>query len=480
MKPLQKFLRTGALVSALVGASALPALAAASPALATTAYGSGAAVQKKLQEAWISGDSASITYTSTNNAAGQAEFGNGNSTLDLTQDPVADAVPQLDGYTAVDSPVTPEEVGRADTAGGTGAKELTIPVAQVAEVIELNIPSGITLNASQNIDLTNQLAEELFSGNVPASADYSANTWGGLLEDSGLAKVSSAPTLGQFEDPKSTGGKVRISQVLRANGAGATLVFKQYLEDVATDALGNSDWSGVPIDENTEGTGEWPLGLGGTGVTISSRKSSDSLQAEAVFNTSGTAGYGTLGAAITAGFGASGSNKVYAFVQDNGVTSPPIYANPKKASGASNVYTGSSLNTSGTYKPMEQTGVGNWIVPTTGGSFNTTGQWATNGTTTSDYTHGWDIDAYDDAGEAIAFYPLDIVLWDLSWDHPSWGFGNLTKTNYNTPATVESTVKSYFEYVTTSATGQAATVTPHFAPLPSGILSDAQAVAAAL
>jgi hypothetical protein len=476
MKPLQKYLRTGALVAGLVGASALPALAAASPALATTVYGSGAAVQKGVQAPWITGSGASVTYTATNNGAGQAEFGLLSGSLDKTQDPTANAVTpnaQLDGYTAVDNPVTPTEAGNADTAAGTGTQNLlTIPVAQVAEVIELNIPSGITLNASQNIDLTNQLAEELFAGTVPAAGGYSANTWGALLVGSGLTKITSgSPTVGQFKD-SGTAGATTISQVLRTNGAGATLVLKQYLEYVASDALGNLDWSGVAIDENTSGTGEWP-----SGATVSSSKGSDSEQASTVFSTSGTVGYGTLGAAITAGFGASGSNKVYAFLQDNGTTSPPIYANPKKASGASNVYAGTSLNTSGTYSPMSQTGVGNWIVPTTGGSFNPTGQWATNGSTTSDYSHGWDIDAYDDAKEEIAYYPLDIVLWDLTWDHPAWNTGKLVSPLYSpSPAEVETATKKFFVYVTSTA-GQAATVTPHFAPLPSGLLSDAQAAA---
>lgn len=492
MKPLKSYLRTGALAVGLLGVTAAQALAGASPAAAATAYGSGAAVQKAVQGAWLatghwsppSGDS--INYNPTTSGGGQLEFGLDTSSLDATQDSAAN--PVLDGYVATDSPPTPTEAANADTAAGTGTQNLlSIPVAQVSEVIELNVPSGITLNSAQTINLTNQLAAQLFAGTVPASAHYSADTWGALLEDSGLALVTSAPSVGQFEDSGTSGGSTAISLELRANGAGATLTLKQYLSDVAAQ-LKSTDWSSILIDESTSGTNEWP-----SGATVAGRAGSDSAQAGAVAATAGLAGYGTLGAALTAGFvdspGASGTHTLIARLQDNGVGTTGVkYANAEATSGASNVYTGTSINTSGTYNPGAQTGAGNWVVPNTGGTLNTTGQWATNGTTVSDYTHGWDTDVYDDTGKGLTlYYPLDIVVWDLSWGHSAWGTGNLKGTLYPTPTgtnSVEETVTSYFKYVT--GTGQSDTVGVHFAPLPSGgsglanIDADAAAIAAAL
>jgi hypothetical protein len=497
MKPLQKFLRTGALVAGLLGATAVPVLAGASPAVAATAYGSGAAVQKSIQSTWISGwtppTGDSITYTPTTSAGGFNEFGNENSKLDITQDPTASPLEILDGYTAVDSPTTLTQVEKADTAAGTGAQpELSLPVAQVSEVIELNYPSGITLNSGQNLKLTNKLAEEIFAGTVPANAPYNENTWGALLKDSGLTvSATTPPASGSFFDSGTSGGTTGISQVLRTDGAGATLVFKQYLEAVAS-ALGNKDWSGIPIDPNTETqkSGEWPAA-----GTVSSRQTSDSLQASTVAGTPGLVGYGTLGAAITAGFtdtpgtGTPQNHKLWAWVQDNGVGTTGVrYADPEITAvtnnGGSNVYFGSSVNISGSYTPGSQTGAGNWLVPGYP-TLNTTGQW----TTASDYTHGWDYDVYVDAGASTNYYPIDIVLWDLTWDSTAWETGKLNKPFYPVPKgskSVEETVSSYFKYVT-STTGQAATITPHFAPLPTGgtppaadIRADAAAIAAAI
>lgn len=496
MKPLKSYLRTGALAVGLLGITAAPALAGASPAAAaTTAYGSGAAVQKGVQEAWEShwtppaGDG--IKYTPTTSLGGQLEFGLKGGALDPTQD--ATANPKLDGFVGTDSAPTPAEAEAAATAAETGkATEslLSIPVAQVAEVIELNIPSNITLNSAQNIDLTNKLAEQLFAGKTPApaSGDYLENTWGALLEDSGLTKVAGAPTVGQFSDPEKLGGKVAISQVLRSNGAGATLTLKQYLSYAAV-AAGTTDWTGITIDESTEGTNEWP-----SGATIFGRFGSDSTQAEKVAETAGRAGYGTLGAALGKSFTdsptASGNHKLIARLQDNGVVATGIkYANAEAASGGSNVYSGASINISGTYNPGVQSGAGNWVVPNAGEAVNPTGQWATNGETASSYTHGWDIDAYDDSGKPLTPpYPLDIVLWDLSWDHPVWGTGKLKNPLYPKPTGVESveeTVASYLQYVT--GTGQGDTTTPHFAPLPTSgapglanIKADAATIAGAL
>jgi hypothetical protein len=475
MKPLHTYLRTGALVAGLFGATALPVLAEAAPADATTTYGSGAAVQTKLQEAWITGSGDSITYTGTTSLAGEEEFGLNNSTLNLTKDPTADAVSpsQLDGYIGVDSPITETQRGNADTAAGTGTQNLlSIPVAQVAETIDLNVPAGLTLGANSTIQLTNKLAEEIFAGKVPASSPYAANTWGALLQLAGWTKVTSSPGTQQFvDDGGATGGGTTISQELRTNGAGATLVFKQYLSYVASQ-LGNTDWSSTTIDEATEGTNEWP-----SGATISGRASSDGKQAEAIAATGGLVGYGTLGAALTNGkfastTGSTGANHLLiADLQNNGTVLTGVkYAVPEiltgTNAGGSNAYTGTAINTSGSYEEG-QTGVGNWLVPSTSGAVNTTGVWTGSKSGASAYSHPWDIDVYDDSGTSSAAYPLIIGLWDNTWDSPAWNTGLLKSPDYNAPTTIQGVIKSYLEYATGS-TGQGLAYGAHFAPLPTG------------
>jgi hypothetical protein len=471
MKPLHNYLRTGAVIAGLLGAAAVPAVAA-SPALAVNAYGSGAAAQKTLQSTWITDSGDSVNYNPTTSLGGQKEFGVDTLTLDPTQDSVANAAGALDAYVGVDSPITSTEQGNAGTAAGVSSTGLlSIPVAQASLVIELNVPSGITLNSGQNINLTNKLAEQLFAGTVPKSTDYSANTWGALLEDSGLALVINPPTVGQFEDSGTKGGATAISLVLRNDGAGTTLTLKQYLNNI-----NSTDFPTGKIDENTQATGEWP-----TTATIASRQSSDGNQANAVSANAGTAGWGTLAAALGAtpsAFaetpGSGGTHTLIASLQDNGTspTSPRFAAPENTTTGASNVYTGTKINTG-------SGGVGNWLVPLIKGSLNTTGVWGKDVTEPADYSRNWDPDVYDDSGKEGDFYPLAIVFWDLSWDHPVWGTGSLTSPLYSPVATVESTAKSYLQYAT-SSTGQAETVSPHYAPLPTAIAADANTIAGAI
>lgn len=481
MKPLQHYLRTGAVVASLLAATAVPAVAASSASATTDTYGSGAAAQKALQLKWIANSGQStINYNPTTSAGAQAEFGLETGTFAPSNDSVANAASTLDAYVATDSPITVAEQTNAVSAAGltSGSRSLlTLPVAQGSEAIELNVPSGITLNSAQNIDLTNMLLEQLFAGTVPASTHYAANTWGALLEDIPLTLTTGTPTVGQFKDDGTNGGNTAISLVLRSNGAGTTLTFKQYLN-----YINSTDFPTEYVDENTSTVGEPPNPEWPSTATIASRQSSDSVQATTVAGTAGYAGYGTLAAAVSAGFvaspGAGNTHTLYAYVQDNGTsTTSPRFASPANGT-ASNVYTGSSINV-GTWNPGVQTGVGRWVIPTKakGGGFDTTGVWGTDTQMPNDYSHAWDPDVYVDAGSSADYYPLAFVFWDLSWDNPAWGSGVLTSTTYNSAA--HGHVQSYFKYVTGSS-GQSDATAAGYAALPSTIDTDAQLVAAAL
>jgi hypothetical protein len=456
--------RPVALVAGLVATGALAAFGSA-PALAVTVtpiWSSGATIQNQLQsdvliKDWTYGSN--VTWTSTSAGDAFAEFGNVTGSLDLTQDPTADKAtggPYLDGYVAVDSaptgPYTTSktnlyEAKAAAVAAGdnSDAYEVTVPVAQTGIEIPLSLPAKLTV--SGQILLTNKLLAELFAGTVPAAGGYAANTWGALLTLAGAS----------FTD--TGGGSATIQVELRKNGAGATLVLKQYLN--AVDKLGGwTDWTSIPIDENayTQAEGEWPTGA--TVLPATGGNSSDPAEATAVWNTPGTVGYITTGDGYTQGFkatettGGDSQEVLYALVQDNGVSGTPIYANPEGTTDG-NVYIGSNININGSG------GVGSWTVP----SNLKNGTWSP--------TYASDPSVYTDAGASntTAYYPIVSVLYDLGWyDYTGLQYTNVLNSGY--------TAQQFLKFATGS-TGQSDIDESayYLAELPSAILSSAQTAA---
>lgn len=470
--------RARLLAGALVAAGSLAALAGAPAAFATTdIYASGAAIQKSVQSLWITDDSASVTYTSTNSASGFNEFGNFTGSLNTAEDTGAPSG-QLDGYVAVDNAPT----GPASTVGTNlyeaaqasgGPSEVTIPVGQTPLALLISLPNDVSLPSNTQIKLPNLWAAAAYAGTVPAAGVYAANTWGALLELLGLTAITSGtPTSGEFLDTGSssgkTGGYSAIEDEVRTNGAGATLALKQYFDDVDS-----TDWGSTTIDENTSGTSEWP-----SGATIAGSNSSDSNESQETALTPGTLGYATLASATTSADGGftngaltgaesgAGTNQIlYALLQDNGTaTSGEKYADPESGTGTEpNVYTGADINVNGSG------GVGNWIVPST-----YTGDWATSTTNAADYTHSWDPNVYTNAGSSSKWYPLVITLWILSWD--PYQSGNLTSTLF--PNLAVSDILSFLSYITAPITGTSTAATSgqyaeqndssYYAALPTG------------
>jgi hypothetical protein len=432
------------------------------PAFATDSlvqiYGSGAALQNQLQNDILIPDSPLTTtpiYTQTTSGSGAAEFGLETGSLNLTEDPTADklSTPQLDAYVGVDSPPSSTELSNADTASGSDL--VTVPVAQTALAIPASLPVGLLLNSSQSLKLKSLLLGQLFAGTIPAQGGYSANTWGALLIELGLTKITTgSPSVGQFLD--SGGGTTTISVETRKNGAGTTLNLKQYVASV--DA---TDWSGITVDENAYGTNEWPSGAT---ITASPGNSTDAAEASAVANNPGQVGYATAGDAVSAGFlllpllltVASKEFQSFWFgLQDNGTkeTGTVVYANPVSGS-ASNVYTGSSSS------------VGTWDPP--GSPWD--GTWA--GSDASDDN------VYNDAGEEVAYYPLVAVAYDLAWlNYAASGLSS----DYPAPLNAGYTAQQFLEFATGS-TGQSdiESSSYYYAELPSSVLTDAQDAAAAV
>ncbi|HEV7938360.1 MAG TPA: hypothetical protein VGP18_10095 [Solirubrobacteraceae bacterium] len=492
------YIRRDVLLACSIAAmAAITALGSASTALATNVCGSGATVQKSIQELWIKEykGAGTVAYNATSSGEALADFGyTGGALTDDTKCPTS----ELDAYIGVDSAPNSTELGLAETAANSGGSKITgveVPVGQVPLASLESAPTDIEVNESDELGLSNALAAELYAGTVPADGVYSANTWGALLlktwslvSGKELTVITSgSPTTGEFLDTGSssakTGGYTPITVQVRANGAGATLTLKQYLDDVDS-----TDWGSTTIDENTQGTNEWP-----SGATTAGFNTTDSKEAEVTMNTPGDVGYATVGAAILIPNPFTCLKPLdiiiagvlhWAFipdVQDNEGDTPFEYASPclSESPEEANVYEGTKIGING------GSGVGNWEVPETGGKFNPLGDW-TAGTKPSEYSHAWDPDVYLDAGSSNTetYYPLVIGLWDLGWSEYDAGniAGLLTE-----PTQTGEDVSDYLEYVTGKA-GQEAELSKseYFAPLPTAgsgtanIDKDAQEAAVAV
>lgn len=465
----------------------------------THIYGSGAALQGQLQGDILIPQSPSlgslVTYTATSSGKGFEEFGNENGALNLTLDTTADKLTpaaELDAYTATDSAPTSTQLSNAQKAADGSTNEIAVPVAQTPLDLLLSLPSGIKLNAAQSIDLNATLASQLYAGTVPQPSpnpeSYAVNTWGAFLTDVGLTETSNtSPALGEFYDSGTSGGTTTISVEIRKSGAGTTLNLKQYLFYVDAEA-GLTEWAS-PIKEDATacGTNEWPATA--TIEPCTAGNNTDANEVEAVDGTPGTIGYATAGDAsdttttkftnlpltstdppISGGTVSASHQILYALLQDNyGSRGAPIYADPEaNSSGTANVYTGSNIDVNGNTAG----GVGNWVVPNTGGTFNTDNSWS--GTRASDP------DVYNDSGDAVAYYPLVAVAFDLSWSN--FSVGNLTSDYGGENAEVQATTKAFLEFAT-SNTGQNDILKGgyYYAPLPSDVgnsgLANIQAVA---
>ncbi|HEV7938362.1 MAG TPA: hypothetical protein VGP18_10105 [Solirubrobacteraceae bacterium] len=457
----------------------------------TPVYGSGAALQTLLQNNILIPKSPSlgsfVTYDATTSGGGFKEFGNTTGKLAPAEDKVAGGLSpaELDAYVGVDSGPTTAELENAREAA-TGSKtsanenEIAVPVAQTPLDLLLSLPAGVTLNSSQHIDLGDVLAGQLFAGTAPAAGGYSENTWGAFLTDVGLTAITSgSPTAGQFLDsgaPGSpgTGGYSGITVEVRKEGAGTTVNLKQFLPLVDP-----ADWGSIPVDSKTFGSGEWPAGAT---LSASPGTANDAAEVAAVDDTPGSVGYATAGDAnvnpgvaftnkpSTSTDASSASHQIlYVLLQDNYNSAadnrtPAIYADPEtNSSGTANIYTGSNIKVNGNAAG----GVGSWVVPNTGGNFNAAGTWT--GTRASDP------DVYDDSGDAIAYYPLVAIAFDLSWSN----FAAVNGANYTSDA--QATTEAFLSFATSNAGQNDILGEDFYAPLPSDVgnssLANIQAVA---
>jgi len=466
----------------------LATLGSVSTAFAVKTCGSGATVQKSIQELWITEYKAlalpgTLAYNSTSSGEGLEDFGyveNASKKSELADDAKC-GTGELDGYIGVDSPPTKAELELAKEASG-GPEGVVVPVGQVPLALLASAPTDIEVNETDSLAISNELAAEIYAGTVPEKAPYPKNTWGALLllawslvAKAFLTSISSgSPTTGEFLDTgtagEKTGGFAPISVEVRANGAGATLVLKQYF----VQGISSGSWTTplINVNDKTEGEKNWP-----TTASQLGKNTTDSKEAELTANTAGDVGYSTLGAALLAPnpFSFLPLNIVIGGVlhfiwwwelEDNFGDPTPQYANPAKSETTeeANVYAGTKINVNN----KTPTNVGNWMVPESGGKFVPLGDWVI-GASPTEYTHAWDPDVFLKSGEEL-FYPLVITLWDLGWSE--YNAGNLKALYKEPPAEVGNLTKEYLEFVTsnTAKEGQeiAKTLSEYFGPLPTG------------
>ena len=432
-------------VATAAAAFGVTAIVGTAPALATTVpgeniFGSGSSLQKIAQvnvwtTTWTStaSDHATLsndptaTYFSSSSGHGLDEFGNNTAAVDLTQDGNADngstngyGRPVLDAFVGTDDPPTGplatagSQLHNASLAATGGASraidEITVPVAQAPVAILLSVPTGITLGAGTAINLSNSLLRRIWDANVAADAPYAAKTWGALLMEAGVKRITSGtPGRGQFTDAGgSSGGSQGITLQVRSSASGTSYTFKGFL-NLSGDA--NYPQSFV-VDDDT-----WPVPTTNTGNTGGSQLVADTTA------TPGSIGYANLADARAATPAYSntaqttttgGSHQfLYARVQSNeGSNDPRVRGSPIHDCRGSERLLGNQININGAHPTF----VGHWTVPLSGSTFVPTGSW---GGTLAD-----DPDVYDHSlqnGKKTDNYPIVAVTYDLAWNsyHPA-------------------------------------------------------------
>lgn len=490
-------------VATFAAAFGLTAIAGTTPALAATAgeniFGSGSSLQKVAQNnIWIPkwettpGDHSTlsnnptVTYFSSSSGHGLAEFGNTTGSFDLTQDANADngstngyGVPVLDAYAGTDDPPTGPvstagsnlaDASQAATGGAaTPIDEITVPVAQAPVAVLLSIPTGITVGSGTKIDLTNTLLQKIWNNTVPSAGGYGNFTWGALLVDAGLTKVTGTPGANQFRDAGgASGGSQRITLQVRSSASGTSYTFKGFL-NVSGDAKYPSSF--VTDDD------KWPVTTRNAGNTGGSQLVADTTAQPA------SIGYANLADAATASPGYTnevqtvtngGTHQIlYAQIQSNEGGSPVQFASPQGSTvGSANVYIGNNIDVNG----ASPTRVGHWIVPLSGSTFIPTGTW---GGTLAD-----DPDVYDHdvtGGVKTDFYPIVAATYDLGWTSYTEAGSNLVGDFGGTVAKARAagnTARSFLYYLAKNGQTDVSTARLYYAPLPQKI--DTYAVAAAL
>jgi ABC-type phosphate transport system substrate-binding protein len=278
----------------IIGAAAVIGMAApgtASAALNQCAGGpiggQGAAVEKVAQEVWTAGFNTSsdklacsgaqgskekplVTYNSTSSGAGLRSWG-----AEFKSESEIKFGPTNAFVATAEAPNSTQQ-GQILKQESTDTEEtlLTVPVAQFALAVYVNLPAGCTATstiAPGRLALNDSTLQGIWSGAI--------KTWGGIKDD------------GDAFTP-STCGEDTITAVARGEKAGTTNVLKKYLGLINTGTLETTSGP-LTWDQLSEGKPNtlWPTAL--TGL-VKTTVEGDAAEAEKVASTPGSIGYSNL------------------------------------------------------------------------------------------------------------------------------------------------------------------------------------------
>jgi len=293
----KKLARAGALAGVSAAVMAVGGIGASSAVAAPNCepagvdiVGKGASLQKKAQEVWtgrtvasnpaetyydlanlpqakgtgggyygecLEGEvsTPSVTYGSTGSGAGLTAFRfNGAGNID-----------KRIAYIGTDDAPSAAQIENAENAPGNEAEPIIIPVSQTAIAVVANVPAGCSITGG----ITWTDLNKLFNGTI--------TTWTGLTTDNGNAACNTA-----------------IKRVVRSEGSGTTVQFKNYLSTLETTksaagpgcALGT--WAALMSSANNT---VWPECEGTTTVV---KQAGGSNVAKYVKENSSTIGYAAL------------------------------------------------------------------------------------------------------------------------------------------------------------------------------------------
>jgi ABC-type phosphate transport system substrate-binding protein len=374
-----------------------------------------------------------IKYTSSGSGTALKSWGAEAATL--TEPFVGFAV--NNAFIATDEPPNATQLSNLDaeeTVKAEGAESVeTIPVAQAAVAIIINLPEGCTATSTTapgRLVLNDKDLTGIYEGTV--------TTWG-ALKDGGDAVTGTATKLG------GECAAVAIKPVVRLDGSGTTHVFKRFLgqEDPSTELT-------IPETESKT-TATWgELSEGGLNktwptaakVVVAATKGSGGL-IEEVKNTEGAIGYTNLAEARAKGFGTATATRFWAEVQNG-----------------------------------EKKGKFSYSEPSTNGEVATV---ASSNCNKEDYVV---------AGSDTTFPPEStLVAWDkvsTNLSEKTYALCGLTydiafKNEYSVPGTTkaeEETVKQYYQFMTDKKSGQPELNVHDYLALPKPVLAKAVAGAA--
>lgn len=335
------------------------------------------------------------------------------------------------GFIGTDNTVNQSEKealeGEVDFEGLT-SEVLTVPVAQSAVAIVINLPEGCLAESAEStakgrLVLSQKALEGIYAGSV--------TKWSQLTE--GGDKLVQNPAEGEPVCNPETA----IQPVVRKDASGTTHIFKRFLNWTEPGALATSKgaktWNELSELENST---LWPEAI----KPLEGEKSPGLL--EKVSTTPGSIGYAVLADSREKGFappsGGPGTQKFWAEVESSVKSGKPVYADPSENGDVE------AVSNSNCKKTVYTNGKASFPPPSVKSTWNEV--------TTERYSKSY----------AICGLTYDLALTNYA-AYKGWGTSQGEAT----------TVENYLAYVTAKAGGQKEIKNHDYLALPSAVLAKA-------